>query len=485
MTSSTQLNTAQAVSFAGWLAKHAGLIRKLVVYYKGVYVLRGADTVTLTAALKQLVEFALQGAASAAASRSGAPLTLYSYTSFVPPTAGLLAALPAATLTSLNLRLDSSNSIADISRLSNLQRLSLNLFYVQAETHNNCLREIGKLEQLRQLQLIEIAAESDMQLLPAQLQHLQLEYSGWDDDDMVGVRVNLQHMTSLRVLELKAGDLTAGSSVPVNLQSLELHAQWPVGGLAGFDSLHQVTAMELSCSSMSREHLEGLRHLRQLKSLSLSLRHHEDPLEVAAAWHGLPLHALHIKAAAVAGTELRQLMQHVATATMLTELDFRIDHIGGAVGPDGGKLAICQQLQMLKHLSCLTFNVGDFPDFEQHDTQHLSALVTLTSLELGCYGYGPCIDEATLCFLAVTLTGLKSLAINVDGDQFDQELQILHVLPAIGRLTDLEVLRLQCLRAEDALRGLQFLTDLSRLTMLEGFRYAREAALRQFNAAIE
>lgn len=94
------------------------------------------------------------------------------------------------------------------------------------------------------------------------------------------------------------------------------------------------------------------------------------------------------------------------------------------------------------------------------------------------------MDEATLCLLAVALTNLRVLSINKNGEDYEDRFRIITALPAVGRLTSLEVLRLQGVSAEDARRGLQFLTDLSRLTALQGFDTAGEAALQEFWAVI-
>lgn len=57
-------------------------------------------------------------------------------------------------------------------------------------------------------------------------------------------------------------------------------------------------------------------------------------------------------------------------------------------------------------------------------------------------------------------------------------------LPAIGKLTPLRQLCLGKFHAEDAQRGLLFLTGLTRLTRLAGFDKAGEAAMRTFWATI-
>lgn len=473
--------TSRVANFAAWLAKYSGLLCALMVNKRGEYYGEDPDTAAMLATSKQLLEFGLQAAAHAAASGSGAPLRLQSYSSFIPATAGLLAALPAATLTYLDLHVDRSPWFGNMGMLTSLRRLRLMMDHAPSDTVNNCLREVGRLRGLTQLQLADVPDDGcDMQLLPANLQLLDLTYEGYEEvTSMSQALVNLQHLTSLQHLTIAAERLADGSSLPENLQSVGVCGQWAANGLLGISSLHQVTSIQLIGSFLCRENLEVLQHLPKLSSLSLNLQHHDDPLHVAPAWHSLPLDYLEMEPATMTAAEVQQLIQHVATATMLTGL---LLSIGEVEAPQPPQLRVCEQLTALQHLRELNLSIGSPHDFTLQDAQHLSALVTLTSLFLGSRDSGPDLDAATLCLLALSLTRLRHLGINACGRR---GVGVIHALPAIGRLTTLERLILQALDSADAQRGLQFLTGLSRLTCLIGFRKAGDAALNNFWATIK
>lgn len=474
--------------FAAWLRNYSALLCALEVDYAGGAYSSKSEEAALEATCKQLLEFGLQAAASAAASGSGASLRLQSYSSFVGATAGLLAALPAATLTHLDVIADRSPWFGNMAMLTNLRQLRLWIDPVPADTVNNRLQEVGRLCKLTQLELGDVPVGSDMQLLPDQLQLLNLTYKGYhpveeEDEELTDwsqAVVNLQHMTALQHLSIKAVTLADGSSLPPDLQLLELHGQWAADGLLGVSSLHQVTSVKLVNWTLCSDNLEVLQHLPQLKKLALNLEVHGDPLDVAPAWRGLPLCDLQLQADAMTGAEVQQLMQHVAAATMLTMLKVRIDDLE-SLEPPG--LAACEQLTALTHLKELNLAMGDPDSFVQQDAQHLSALVTLTSLDLCFNESGPYLDGAILCLLALMLTRLKHLSINVLGD-YKSEVGFIHALPVVGRLTTLECLFLHKFNASEAQRGLQYLTGLSRLKQLSGFSMAGDAAWNSFWVAI-
>lgn len=402
------MNLSMITGFAGWIAKHPGLIGKL-----DVQLLRSASTETqeaaaLLEAANKLVDFGLQVAAASASWMSSAPLRLISYTTSASLTEGSLAALPAATLTKLKLlKLTSSRWSLSLEKLSNLRAMHVCLRGVGTDAATSFLQGVGRLPQLTQLRIINPPPGSDMRVLPASLQHLQLSnrVDAETGAPLNAVFVDLQRLTCLTQLQLRSRRITPGpsvpiaegSSVPANLLSLETVARWPEQGLVGLASLHQVTLIQLwglqdSCRA---NHRISMCHLTQLKQLLLDLRYdeinegppHNGLLEVAAAWHKTPLSCLQIKAASSTATALQQLMQHVAAVTRLTKLVLTVRYVSALFAPAG--LAICEQLTATRGHESLELSV-DRPDmFAQQDAQHLSTLVALSGLHLKYADAGP------------------------------------------------------------------------------------------------
>lgn len=128
--------------------------------------------------MQQLLELGLR----AAVSRSGAaPLLLQLYTSSVPPIAGLLAALPAATLKRLQLsRCDNSKWCTALSQLVNLQEISLRLDGIRycgpgVKAREACLQALSTVRKLTCLNLHGVAM-NDLRMLPVQLKQLCVSY---------------------------------------------------------------------------------------------------------------------------------------------------------------------------------------------------------------------------------------------------------------------------------------------------------------------
>lgn len=471
------------MSFAGWLAKHLGMVSQLSISHNEISCNTRTDAAALLETAKQIVQFAVTTAA-AAASAAGAPLHLCAYTSLLPVTTGVLAALPAATLTRLDVSIDSGIFSAEFSKLSSLQRLGVRL--LRTETSDSCLQGLGKLTQLTQLSLYNVANKSNMQLLPTQLQRLELQYTTGPTSSLTSAaKADLQHLTCLRHLKLEAVRLAAGSSLPSNLLSLDLEAQFPAEGVIGLGSLHQVTSMVLEGCGLRRSHVQELQQLTQLIHLSLGMRVQPDerPMEVAAAWHQLPLCDLRLTSNLAKAAEVQQLMRHIAEATKLTGLQINISKVANA---EAHGLAVCEHLKSLQQLRSLDMCIDQPQTFKMQDAQHLSALTALTSMDL-CYGgCGPGVDASTLCLLAVSLTQLRVLSIGVDSDPFDPVcLASVPALPVLGKLTTLETLCVGRMSRSEAQRGLQFLTGLSRLNVLDGFHEAGAEAMAAFWATVK
>lgn len=460
-------------SFTNWLAKYPGLIGALNIKFDLSDNLGAASTAALLQAIQQLAEFGLQTAA--AASGSCAPLRMSSYSSSIPPTAGLLAALPAATLTSLQLdRAGSDNWYPALSKLTNLRSISLVMMNLETAMVDRCLQQLGTLKKLTTLTLV--SAGGDMQMLPVQLESLCLYYI----DQGPSTLLDLQHLVKLQQLTVFGqADLAEGSSLPQYLQSMQLDAAMPLGGLVGLHNLHQVTTLHIRTRRIKGEHLKKLENSAQLRELSLELLSREILVDVAAAWHCVPLCELEISVDSLTAVELQQVVQHISAATQLTRLYISVLSIMDVLEPHS--ISICEYCRSLSKLESLHLSTDTRSNFAKQDAEHLSALVKLTELRLSYGGAGPYLDPTDVCLLAVTLTNLRVLVIN-ESDALDAAGGCINVsvLPAIGRLSKLERLHLECLERDVALRGLSLLTGLSSLYELEGFDRAGDEALDVF-----
>lgn len=464
-----------------WFAKYPGLIGSMNLCSYPDAAADPADSAAVLHAIRQLAEFGLQTAAAAAALGSGAPLRLRSYTSSMPATAGFPAAMPAATLTRLKLENSGKGTwFPPLGKLTNLQEVSVSLRKDNRTVVDSCLRQIGTLQKLTYLALT--CESGNMRLLPLSLKRLSLSSfpSSAQSDHPNEPSMDLQHL--VKVQQLRVGSSTSlaeGSSLPPSLQNLEVIAPLPAGGLIGWDSLHQVTSIDISTSRVRGQHLRKLENLSQLRSLSLVLYSLENLSSVAASWHSIPLRKLEIVVGSLTASELTQVVQHVSVATQLTRVSIRADITGGAAPYS---VSVCEHFGLLCNLESLKLCVGVRKHFAKQNTEQLSALVKLTELSLAYDRAGPYVDPTVVCLLAVTLTNLRVLAINEFDVPDDDTGGCINesVLPAIGRLTQLEALRLEPLEQDVAVRGLGLLTGLSRLTELEGFDQAGDEALDTF-----
>lgn len=485
-----------ATGLARWLTKHPGLIGTL-----DVCVSRDdfdpENTAVMMDAVEQLLELSLQAASSASTAADCHPLLrLRSYTSSLPASAELLAALPAATLTCLRLSIvDSSSSswCAALTQLTSLQQLNFNLGRICAEQQatNSCIRAIGTLKQLTHLDLIHVIDTADMHLLPTQLRELSVTYSGPVPTAAIpsaGALADLQHLTQLQHLNMTAIKLADASSLPSSLQSLQLSARWPAEGIEGLTNSPHLTSIVLSSKDISSRHLKLLQQLPRLRQFKLGFSLYNGRvdrlLDVAGAWRNLPLCALEIRCYGggwlITRAEVEQLMQHVVAATKLSKLDIDMPEVGLSE-PHTRTIAICEQLKALKHLKMLNVSLGSVDDFVGGDARHLSALITLRDLQIGSQMSGPYVDAETLCVLARNLTNLKLLDINKDVETTHQHSDGVELaIAAIAKLTGLELLWLETLSEIDARWGLQLLTGLSRLTQLQGFKKAGKEALEAY-----
>lgn len=476
------------IGLADWLANHPQLVSSLVACSKEWTGTVPAGVAASLQPAQQVWELAIRTAAAEGA----AQFCLSSYASGIPPTARLLGALPAATLTKLQLYVDSSSWYRRLGHLTSLQQLTLDMGLMTTDhpATDGCLCQIGQLWQLTELELLKVPVNCDLRQLPVQLQQIELGYQtagAQHGNPPLATVVDLQHLVCLQHMKLVADELAAGSSLPPKLISLQLEACWAAGAVAGLSSMTPLTSLQLNFQynegTISSADIHALQQLPQLVELSVSSRLQRGLLRFAPAWQNLPLCNLTLISLTsekeLTRQEFQQLVQHIGLATTLTNLDIYTP-CSILDAPEDPKFALCKHFTLLRKLQRLHLLLGHSEEFVEHDTQHLSNLVALTSLELGNHSSGPCIDAVTLSLLALNLTGLQRLSVNSSIEPEQRLIGCQYALPAIGRLTALESLWLERMPEADARRGLQLLTGLSRLTDLDGFERAGSEALQGF-----
>jgi hypothetical protein len=240
-------------------------------------------------------------------------LHLASFSCDVPAGVGLLAALPAHSLTHLDLHLENSSSSnsaelsAALARLINLQQLQLYSSYVtrtfSGRLHGECLGGLAQLTQLTSLKLggywtaVEQPLQQLLQALPPSMRQLQLDFG---QDQLLGsCNFNLTHLTALTEFTAPEWSSSPALQLPTQLQVLQLGCLYAVTGSdsAALSRLQQLR--RLSCAPYDDQ--KPLLHLSQLPALQqLALTYEGADEAVATA-------PKKIKAGAAAATSLTKL----------------------------------------------------------------------------------------------------------------------------------------------------------------------------------
>jgi hypothetical protein len=209
----------------------------------------------------------------------------------------LLHALPAAALTQLVLRRTDSwqaglnfNSRAfaqGLGRLTALRQLQLDC----EDVGDACLAAIGQLTQLTKASL-EIttvhgptAKPCNLQLLPQQLQQLQLEAGSYKAD--ATVLLALRYLTALQRLQLTLRcDPAPGSALPAGLTVLTVRVDREGANVQHLatQQLAQLQQLKAFACLHQPEQLQQLSSLPQLTHIELVHWTARDVLEAASAW---------------------------------------------------------------------------------------------------------------------------------------------------------------------------------------------------------
>jgi hypothetical protein len=547
----------QLRSFAAWLPKHAQLVRSIHAHmhlnmldivnreHNGVAMgqqLQKALRATAAAAAWDAATQPSPAAAAAAAAQeapaAGSSATvaalaapcrqqqqrwrLASFSCNVPGAAGMLAALPAHSLTHLELGLAHSRSMslkevpAALVRLSSLQQLKLAM-YAQAFDFipGSCLTCLAQLTQLTRLELggcvgvVMCVQQLLHQPLP-QLQQLQLNFQ-----TQLPV-LDLAHLTQLQRITgdgSNRGFIPAeGSMLPAQLRHLQLTVASSGRALASVLPLQQLQHLDLLAEFLEQQPLLQLAQLPALQHLTLRYRDMCAAAKAAEAWAQLPqLCELLFEEGDFGGRppseeEMDTVVQGVAGCTGLTKLvlfcnvaeeDFEYDTCyssssddysvegydpyGVSSSDEGGYSAsgsepgdgmedarysyvtatVCEGLAGLAGLQDLTITCGEGA-LESGDALALTALTGLTRLHLESAhaGLGTYVARA----LSSSLTELLDLTV----DLCDVDLDDAEFLAGLGRLTQLTGLKLHADHYTNKLtrQGLMQLTGLRRLQEL-------------------
>jgi hypothetical protein len=388
--------------------------------------------------------------------------------------AGMLAALPAHSLTNLDVSIgllapvDGQAASAALARLSNLQQL-----HVASADVYSCLAGVAQLSQLTTLHLLQHAHYTDQisqlgnvqhlqqllaQLLPLRVLRLHLSSAG----DTEPLQLDMSNLTQLQVF-VSWDQLDA--TFPHGLQQLYLTGISTEQQVEAVLQLQQLQRLEVRAAGLQQPQLLArLAQLPQLQHLSLHYNSASKAAATASAWQQLPaLCGLRL----VLGFDDPSIQEWVgilnglAAATSLTSLDLTAVATTVPVlvepGDEPGALedvtvAACSQLAHLTNLRELTLCEGSC--LVPGDALALTALTGLTCLDLQGVGAGVGDIAATaiagsckqLCHLDLRYCGLLSMG----------------CLANVRHLTQLTGLRLEG-NSGLTQQGLMQLTGLSRL----------------------
>jgi hypothetical protein len=373
-----QQSLSQMRSFAAWLPTHAHLVRSISaeVQLQRIDVVSWDFSNPQSVALGQQLHEALSAAAAAtaqfartppppaaAAATEAAPAACESaaaaalvapqqqqqqqqqqrwrlarFSCDLPGAAGMLAALPAHSLTCLELGLTQSSTAnlndlpAALARLSNLQQLKLVSMTQDYEprTLPDRLICLAQLSQLTRLELGGRIADAFVkQLLRQPLQQLQ-QLRIYRGAHSPVIQLNLAHLTQLTKIAGGSDEHpfvpAKGTVLPAQLKHLQLTVGYSGGALASVLPLQQLQQLDLMVEFPQQEPLLELTQLPALQQLTLRYRVMSLAAQAAAAWVHLPkLRDLRLEPDAsrsrpLDADEMQTVVQGVATCYGLTKL---------------------------------------------------------------------------------------------------------------------------------------------------------------------
>jgi hypothetical protein len=411
-------------------------------------------------------------------------LHLASFHSDFLGTPGVLAALPAKHLTSLNVHYSADTvaaahaMTAALAQLTSLQQLCLTTGNFNLGMPDSCLSGVAQLPRLTKLTLAGDWPDMALQevvtaALP--LQHLDLGeiQSGVFQDSREPV-LEMRGLSQLR--ELTAWEVPGECLLPAQLRRLTLISVPHAGSLSAIMALHQLQQLSLGldpCKDAAA--LLRLGQLPALTHLALAYLEADTAAATATAWPQLSqLRELRVEYMDEADSEEQAaILAAVSKCTGLTKLQLQVE---GDIwhGEEFVGIAACGKLAGLTGLQDLSIP-GSYGALAPGDAQALSTLTGLTRLVLEGAELG--VDDVAATALACCLRQLRHL------DLSGCEMGEMACLAAIGQLAKLTALRLGSHHtAVLTERGLKLLTGLSRLRYLDilGDAAVSREALEQF-----
>jgi hypothetical protein len=387
-------------SFVHWLSKHAPLVSSISI--QPPMFSPSVDGLPWQRHLEAAQQL-LQPAIAAAGQDGREPLKNISSIHVIGDT-GMLAALPAHSLTNLDVRsgllgpVDGQAASAALARLSNLQQLRLR---TDSTDLYSCLAGLAQLSQLTSLELEHYARQASQAGDPQQLQQL------------------LAQPLPLRVLHLHIG----GSELPQldmsNLTQLQVFSSWSqldatfppqlqqltLGGISTEQQveavlkLQQLQRLKFDVCLPQPQLLARLAQLPALQHLVLQYNYRvSEAAATASAWQQLPALReldLDFEGEEASMQDWEAILNGLAAATSVTRLDVRAaaakvpDELGDEAGAlQAGTVEACAQIARLTNLRELC--IYDDSRIVPGGALALTALTGLTRLELGdaCDGVG-------------------------------------------------------------------------------------------------
>lgn len=393
----------------------------------------------------------------------------------------MLSALPAHSLTHLDLTLpptgmvDAAALSSALARLTNLQQLRLEKWQ-GLPMAGSCLGGILQLCRLTMLQLGGNWWGDNDNLAQVLAQPLPLRRLELNPQDTLPV-LDLSKLEQLEQLTVQY-DLPDGSALPVQLQQLHLEAWEGAGIMSALLPLQQLQRLSLFQGFAEQQPLLPLAQLPALQHVSLQYSEPHEAAAAAAAWPQLPqLRALSISFDdhEPLPSQVAAILDAIAASTQLTRLSLAARRSRSGDADAVQPVAACSKLAGLKNLRDLRISPGS--KLVPGDVRALTALTGLTRLRLS--GLGPAVDDAAAIALPCSLKQLQHL------DLGHCELGNMACCAAIGQLVQLTELVLQgCSGLTRA--GLLMMAGLSHLQQLrvEGSRQLLDAHLQEFWAAV-
>jgi hypothetical protein len=398
-----------------------------------------------------------QGGVASSGKQQGR-LRLTSFTSNLRA-AGMLAALPADSLTALDLSpmgsigADGRQLSALVARLSSLKQLKLDGPGTPS-VPGSCFEGIAQLTGLTALELGQGWWDVDKQLQQLLLQNLPLRRLCLRMVPPVLDMTALARLTDL-TLDNDVFGVAPGSKLPAQVQRVRLSYCEDTSALLGLQQLQHVS---LGVGFEDPEQLRCLAQLPALQHLSLEYWDVTHAAPTAPAWQHLSqLSELSVEQERddPSPQEFAAILAGVAAATSLTKLSLDARADDRDVVEELIEVAACASLAGLTRLRDLT--ISSHSCLVPGDALALTALTSLTRLQLA--STGSAVDDVVASALACSLTQLRSL------DLRGCALGGLACLAPIAHLSQLTELLLDRVDGINR-RGLLLLTKLTRLQQL-------------------